>query len=67
MLAYDSKNPAFAGFLLYFTSIPIERAVPSMMRSAASGEAAERSGIFCVEISRTCALVSEAIFLGPGF
>ena len=40
------------------TSIPIERAVPLMLFTAASTVAAFRSGIFCVAISRTCASVT---------
>jgi len=44
------------------TSIPIDRAVPLMLFTAASTEAAFRSGIFCVAISRTCFSVTLPIF-----
>jgi hypothetical protein len=40
--------------LTYTTSIPIERAVPLMLLIAESIDAAFKSGIFCVAISRTC-------------
>src|SRR6266852_5351651 len=36
------------------TSIPIDRAVPRMLLTAESIEAAFRSGIFCLAISSTC-------------
>ena len=36
------------------TSIPMDRAVPLILLIAVSIEAAFRSGIFCVAISRTC-------------
>src|SRR6202050_1566740 len=36
------------------TSIPMERAVPFTLLTAASTEAAFRSGIFCLAISSTC-------------
>ena len=42
--------------------MPIERAVPLMLLMAVSTEAAFRSGIFCVAISRTCFSVTLPIF-----
>src|SRR5208337_4220718 len=42
------------------TSMPIERAVPFTLLTAASTEAAFRSGIFCLAISRTCFSVAVA-------
>src|SRR5579859_5385193 len=41
------------------TVIPIDRAVPAMIFSAASIEVALRSGILVCAISRTCAAVIE--------
>ena len=43
---------AFEGYAT--TSIPMGRAVPLMLLIAVSTEAAFRSGVFCVAISRTC-------------
>ena len=44
------------------TSIPIDRAVPLMLLIAVSTEAAFKSGIFCVAISRTCCSVTLPTF-----
>jgi hypothetical protein len=49
----SSSNQLYA-----VTSIPIDRAVPLMLFTAASIEAAFRSGIFCLAISSTCAYVT---------
>ena len=40
------------------TSIPIDRAVPRTLFTAASIEAAFRSGIFCLAMSSTCLAVT---------
>ena len=40
--------------------MPIERAVPAMMRDAMSMSVAFRSGIFCSAMARTWSLVSLA-------
>ncbi len=42
--------------------MPMERAVPLMLLIAVSTEAAFKSGIFCVAISRTCFSVTLPIF-----
>ncbi len=42
--------------------MPIERAVPLMLLIAVSTDAAFKSGIFCVAISRTCFSVTLPIF-----
>jgi hypothetical protein len=66
MLSAKCKKPATcAGFLVLLgqlayptTSIPIDRAVLLMLLIAASTDAAFKSGIFCVAISRTCFLLA---------
>src|SRR5208337_2602300 len=49
-----------------FTSSPIERADPSIMRIADSIVSQFRSFIFCSAISRTCALETEPAISRPG-
>src|SRR5271156_4357903 len=49
-----STHPTMWDKLYTVTSMPIDRAVPFTLLTAASTEAAFRSGIFCLAISSTC-------------